>query len=185
MKILDALLIGLNLSEEESEHIRKLHPGLGNHLRLLHYPPLSPEDLSNDSMSRLPAHTDWTSTFTLLFQDSNGGLEFAHPAGGEFLPATPDGDKFYLNIGDMFARLSNDYYPSALHRVIVPETNGKTEAVKSRYSIPYFFMPEPMVKISPQKSCVTEDKPKKYEDITLMEYIAEMGKWQYGKGEEK
>lgn len=46
-------------------------------------------------------------------------------------------------------------------------------------------MPEPTVVISPQKSCITEENPKKYGDITLMEYIAEMGKWQYGKSEEK
>lgn len=48
------------------------------------------------------------STFTLLFQDSAGGLEFAdREAEGEFLPAVPDGDKLYLNVGDMLMRLSN------------------------------------------------------------------------------
>jgi len=39
--------------------------------------------------------------------------------------------------------------------------------------------------ISPQKSCIGEGNPKMYVDITLMEYTAEIGKWQYGKGEEK
>jgi len=48
-----------------------------------------------------------SSTFTLLFQDSNGGLEFANPVDGKFLPAVPEEGMLYLNMGDMFARLSN------------------------------------------------------------------------------
>ena len=48
------------------------------------------------------------STFTLLFQDTAGGLEFEDRIkDGEFLPAIPDGDKLYLNVGDMLMRLSN------------------------------------------------------------------------------
>ena len=48
------------------------------------------------------------STFTLLFQDSAGGLEFAdREEEGAFLPAVPEGDKLYLNVGDMLMHLSN------------------------------------------------------------------------------
>ena len=48
-----------------------------------------------------------SSTFTLLFQDSRGGLEFVNRETGEFMPADPQGDMLYLNIGDMFMRISN------------------------------------------------------------------------------
>lgn len=47
------------------------------------------------------------STFTFLFQDENAGLEFGDRASGEFIPAIPRNDVLYMNIGDMFQRISN------------------------------------------------------------------------------
>ena len=46
-------------------------------------------------------------SFTLLLQDDVGGLEFADRESGEFVAARPDADVIYMNVGDMFARLSN------------------------------------------------------------------------------
>lgn len=47
------------------------------------------------------------SSFTLLFQDVNGGLQFLDRASGEFIDATPQEGVLYMNIGDMFERISN------------------------------------------------------------------------------
>lgn len=47
------------------------------------------------------------STFTLLFQDVNGGLEFQNRQTGTFVPAVPIDGILYMNIGDMFERISN------------------------------------------------------------------------------
>ena len=47
------------------------------------------------------------STFTFLFQDENSGLEFGDRASGDFMPATPREGILYMNIGDMFQRISN------------------------------------------------------------------------------
>ena len=48
-------------------------------------------------------------TFTLLFQDSCGGLEFKDRAHeGTFVHAVPLEDTLYLNVGDCLTRLSNE-----------------------------------------------------------------------------
>ena len=48
------------------------------------------------------------SSFTLLFQDDCGGLEFQDPAQeDDFLAATPQPGSLVLNIGDMIQRISN------------------------------------------------------------------------------
>lgn len=44
---------------------------------------------------------------TVLFQDSNGGLELKDAATGEYLHAQPEENAFVLNVGDMFQRLTN------------------------------------------------------------------------------
>ena len=87
-----------------------------------------PQQVGHDEgHSRLGAHTDWRydcskipesgylnlfsqwqhSSFTFLFQDSHQGLEFLDRETGEFIAATPKPDTLYINIGDMFMRLSN------------------------------------------------------------------------------
>lgn len=60
--ILEAIIMSLNLTEEEAESVRKLHTGHDNQLRLLHYPPISPEMLKNEDVGRLGAHTDFRYT---------------------------------------------------------------------------------------------------------------------------
>ncbi|KAJ8069313.1 hypothetical protein OCU04_002970 [Sclerotinia nivalis] len=104
--ILDALIMSLGLTESEAENIRNLHNGHENQLRFLHYPPISSEMLGNTNIGRLGAHTDW-GLFTLLFQDTSGGLEFGDCRTGGFMPATPKDGIVYMNIGDMFQRISN------------------------------------------------------------------------------
>jgi isopenicillin N synthase-like dioxygenase len=46
------------------------------------------------------------SSFTFLFQDGPG-LEFGDRKTGDFMPATPIEGVMYMNIGDMFQRISN------------------------------------------------------------------------------
>ena len=59
MLILDALLMGLGLTEAECDYVRGLHSGHNNQLRLAHYPPISSEKLNREVLGRLPAHRDW------------------------------------------------------------------------------------------------------------------------------
>lgn len=59
MRILDAIIMALGLSESEGEYVRSLHSGHGNQLRFSHYPPVPIERLDEEILTRLPAHTDW------------------------------------------------------------------------------------------------------------------------------
>jgi isopenicillin N synthase-like dioxygenase len=106
MFILDALILSLELTEDEAKSVRALHSGHDNQLRLLHYPLIESSLLKDQYASRLGAHTDW-SAFTLLFQDTHGGLQFLDRASGYFIDAVPKEGVLYMNIGDMFQRISN------------------------------------------------------------------------------
>lgn len=59
MRILDAMIMGLGLSGPEGEYVRSLHSGHGNQLRFSHYPPVPIDKLVEETLTRLPAHTDW------------------------------------------------------------------------------------------------------------------------------
>ncbi|CAG8971839.1 hypothetical protein HYALB_00001950 [Hymenoscyphus albidus] len=172
--ILEALIMGLDLTEEEAATIRALHTGHDNQLRLLHYPSISAEMLKNETVGRLQAHTDWSnltvnSLFTLLFQDSNSGLEFGDRETGDFASAMPKEGVLYMNIGDMLDRV----YPSGLHRVVVSgKANG--EETPARYSIPYFVTPTPDDVIAPSPSLVARQAKQIYEVVTFNSYSEQM-----------
>ena len=62
------------------------------------------------------------STFTLLFQDECGGLEFEDPnCAGSFLPAIPIPGALTLNVGDMLQRFSNGAF--LFHRFTQSDIN--------------------------------------------------------------
>jgi isopenicillin N synthase-like dioxygenase len=69
--IMRALAVGIGLEDED--HLLKKHSGHNNQLRLLHYPEVPLEALERQTVSRMPAHSDWSS-ITILFQDDCGGL---------------------------------------------------------------------------------------------------------------
>jgi hypothetical protein len=65
------------------------------------------------------------STFTILFQDTQSGLEFGDRKTGEFIPATAKEGVLYMNFGDMGQRISNGdlfariYLPLALYLLLI------------------------------------------------------------------
>ncbi|KAL9081098.1 MAG: hypothetical protein Q9157_000303 [Trypethelium eluteriae] len=132
--ILETLMMSLDLTEEECHYLRKLHPGYSEQLRYAHYPSVSTESLDREELNRLPAHTDWSS-FTLLFQDDAGGLEFRNAQSGAFMLAIPAVDKLYLNIGDMFMRITNDMMATPLQTCVTDDHPAKFKPIKiSDYS---------------------------------------------------
>ena len=54
------------------------HKGHDNQLRLLHYPRVPAEELEQEKIIRIDAHSDYAS-ITLLLQDGVGGLEVEDP----------------------------------------------------------------------------------------------------------
>jgi hypothetical protein len=82
---------------------------------------LEPIQIGGKSETTLPASlADLVSSFTLLFQDASGGLEFGDRKTGEFIPATPQEGIVYMNIGDMFQRISNGKFPVIQRQSIIP-----------------------------------------------------------------
>ena len=180
--ILEALATGLNLTHEEHRYLtEEIRSGHNNQLRFLHYPPL-PERMQQDRViARMPAHTDW-SLFTVLFQDEHEGLEFEDPQQkGSWIMAQPIKGSVVLNIGDMFERMTNGYFPAATHRVELP-TSSKS-AVAGRYSIPYFFSPDDTAMITTLQSCVkASGEEKRFADVRFADYAGNREKHSYVNG---
>ena len=107
-------------------------------LRLLHYPPQSPQ--APDDLFGSAPHKDF-GCLTLLAQDEVGGLQVQTPA-GHWVDAPPIDNAFVVNVGDMLHRLSNGKLLSTPHRVI--NTSGR-----ERYSVPFFFDPHVSTTIAP------------------------------------
>lgn len=175
-RIFRVLALGIGLSDEE--YLVKLHSGVNNQLRLLHYPAIPARELESGTTVRMPAHSDWSS-LTMLFQDDTGGLEFEDPRRpGTFMAAKPLRNALVMNVGDLLMRWSNDFLTSTLHRVTLPPldetpTSPVPDAdriARERYSIVYFVAPEPDVVVECLPTCIDARNPAKYEPITQRDY---------------
>jgi isopenicillin N synthase-like dioxygenase len=131
-------------------------------LRLLHYPPQPANPMPDEK--GCGAHTDW-GCLTLLWQDDAGGLQ-VHTE-GEWMPAPPIPGTYVVNVGDLFARWTNDLYRSTLHRVI--NASGR-----ERYSIPYFFEGNPTHEVACIPTCLAPGASPLYAPTTLNEHLQEM-----------
>ena len=87
---------------------------------IIYYPP-QPPDMGADQFG-VSSHTDY-GCMTLLYQDSNGGLQ-VQGSGGAWVMAHPIPGTFVVNVGDLLARWSNDRFRSTPHRVV--NRSGRT-----------------------------------------------------------
>ncbi|KAL4249829.1 iron/ascorbate-dependent oxidoreductase family protein [Abortiporus biennis] len=129
-------------------------------MRLLYYPPQTgPVD---DRVVGIGAHTDYE-CFTILWQDEVQALQVLNND-GKWIDAVPIPGTFVVNLGDQFARWTNDIFKSTVHRAI-------NRSGIERFSIPLFFGTDYDVKLEPLPSCISEDDPPKYEVVTAGEYV--------------
>jgi isopenicillin N synthase-like dioxygenase len=77
----------------------------------------------------------------LLLQDEIGGLEVQMPSGAWIL-AKPIAGSLVINIGDMLALWTNNYFKATPHRVI---NSNQVD----RYSIPFFYEPNLDTRVMP------------------------------------
>jgi len=155
-----ALYVGL----EETYFDKYIHNG-NSILRPIHYPPIIEEP---KNAVRAAAHGD-INLITLLMGAQGRGLQVQNHA-GEWIDAIAEPDELMINVGDMLSRHTNNKLKSTIHRVINPprELWGT-----SRYSIAFFMHPISEMKLDVLESCVDENNPKQFEDITAGEFLNE------------
>jgi isopenicillin N synthase-like dioxygenase len=163
--LLKAIAVYLGLPENYFDD--KVHNG-NSILRALHYFPITnPDSLPADAV-RAGAHED-INLITLLIGASADGLELL-TRHNEWLPVKAHGEDLVLNVGDMLQRLTNNRLKSTTHRVV----NPPRELMKySRYSVPFFLHPKSGMALTCLASCISDDHPKQYDDITAGEYLDE------------
>ncbi|KAM7196280.1 2OG-Fe(II) oxygenase [Naviculisporaceae sp. PSN 640] len=188
-----ALSLGL---EETAWDAKFTHPGLG--MAINWYPPLekdksaSMESVNGQGQGEkekenvsIGSHTDFQ-LFTLLYQDPNSPptalqvLSRSPEAGktqvGEeiyqWLYAKPVPGTFVVNFGDYMQRITNDMYPSTVHRV--QNFNGAEggHGNGERLSMAFFFGFNPNETVEVLDNCVDVSKgeKKKYEAISCHDW---------------
>jgi isopenicillin N synthase-like dioxygenase len=151
-----AFSLSLDLPED---YLESYHDRLGCFHSFNYYPPMPPG--LADKLWGFSPHTDYGS-FTILHQDSIGGLQ-AQNAAGEWIDVPPVSESFVINVGDMLMRWTN---VSALHRVMNLST-------KARLSISFFVWPNPRARIVSLETC-TAGRPSLYEPVVSGEYIRQL-----------
>ena len=158
--VLGAIACYLNLDETYFDK----HIFNGNSiLRAIHYPPITQEP---NKAERAAAHGD-INLITLLMGAQGKGLQVLSN-NGEWVDAIAEDDEIIVNIGDMLSRHTNNKLKSTIHRVVNPP---KDLWGSSRYSIPFFLHPRLEMPLNCIDSCVDEQNPKGFKDITAGDFL--------------
>lgn len=132
---------------------------------LNYYPPiedstrraLGMDDGEKERVS-IGSHTDFQ-LFTILWQDSHGGLEVLNKQ-GQWLRAKPMEGTLVVNLGDCMQRITNDEYISTVHR-------ARNYSGRERVSIPFFWG------FGLHETCrVVVGGEKKYEDVRCEDWVS-------------
>jgi len=118
-----------------------------------------------DGQQRMGAHSDYT-TFTLLDADPVRGLQILGP-GGNWVDVVPAPGALLMNVGDVLAMLTNDLWPSTLHRVVPMAAGG----APNRRSVAYFHYPNLDVEIAPLDSAIAAGEQPRYEPVTVESHL--------------
>ena len=160
--ILRALALYLNIEEDYFDQYIKNGNSI---LRPIHYPPILEDP---KEAVRASAHGD-INLITLLMGAHGKGLQVQH-SNGEWVDAVASEDELMINIGDMLSRHTNNLLKSTVHRVINPD---RELLKKSRYSIPFFMHPISEMKLNVLESCISDESPKSFDDITAGDFLNE------------
>jgi isopenicillin N synthase-like dioxygenase len=130
-------------------------------LRFLHYPP---QDTQDDEQFGQAPHTD-NSFITILAREKVPGLAVQLPS-GEWLPPPLIPGTFLVNLGNMMKRWSNDRFLSTPHGVL-------NDSGTDRYSIAFFYSPNPARTIECLPSCTGPGNPARYPRAVYGDLILE------------
>ena len=160
--ILRALALYLNIEENYFDQYIKNGNSI---LSPIHYTPILDDP---KEAVRASAHGD-INLITLLMGAHGKGLQVQH-SNGEWIDAMASKDELMINIGDMLSRHTNNLLKSTVHRVVNPD---RELLKKSRYSIPFFMHPVSEMKLNVLESCISEEYPKSFDDITAGDFLNE------------
>ena len=160
--ILRALALYLNIEEDYFDQYIKNGNSI---LRPIHYPPILEDP---KEAVRASAHGD-INLITLLMGAHGKGLQVQH-SNGEWIDAVASEDELMINIGDMLSRHTNNLLKSTVHRVVNPD---RELLKKSRYSIPFFMHPISEMKLNVLESCISDESPKSFDDISAGDFLNE------------
>ncbi|MEP0366613.1 MAG: 2-oxoglutarate and iron-dependent oxygenase domain-containing protein [Cyclobacteriaceae bacterium] len=159
--------IALHLGLDEYYFDGKVAQG-NSILRQIHYFPIeNPDEIPPDAV-RAAEHGD-INLITLLMGASADGLQVLR-RDGEWISITALPNQIVVNVGDMLDRLTNHKLKSTIHRVVNPP---REKMGTSRFSIPFFMHPISEMDLTCLGSCVNQDNPKMYEDMTAGEFLDE------------
>jgi isopenicillin N synthase-like dioxygenase len=130
-------------------------------LRFLHYPP---QDADDDEQFGQGPHTD-NSFITMLAREDVPGLAVRLPSGEWLAPPVIPGT-FLVNLGNVMKRWSNDRFLSTPHGVL-------NDSGTDRYSIAFFYSPNPESVIDCLPSCVSADNPARYPRAVYRDLVLE------------
>ncbi|KAI0460274.1 2OG-Fe(II) oxygenase [Xylaria acuta] len=146
-------------------------------LALNYYPPLprpQTEAEQGEAEVSIGSHTDFQ-LFTILWQDSNGGLQVLNRR-GQWINARPVPGTFVVNIADYMQRITNDRYVSTVHR-------AQNYSGRERISMPFFFGFNLNESCGVLDSCVAEGEEKKYGEISCEEWVQRRARAMHREGE--
>lgn len=135
-------------------------------LRVRNYP--APTVPPKPGQLRAGTHSDYGSLTIVKSEDKPGGLQVYNKAGAWVdVPIVPG--CFVVNLGDLMARWTNDYWVSTLHRVVNPSLDAA--ALSRRQSLVFFHNPNYDAVIECIPSCQGPDRPPKYPVTTSGEHL--------------
>jgi isopenicillin N synthase-like dioxygenase len=129
--------------------------------RFLHYPP---QDTDDDEQFGQGPHTD-NSFITILAREDVPGLAVRLPTEEWFAPPLIPGT-FLVNLGNIMKRWSNDRFLSTPHGVL-------NDSGQDRYSIAFFYSPNPDTVIECLPSCLGPDNPPRYPAAVYRDLVLE------------
>lgn len=92
----------------------------------------------NQNVTRCGPHCDY-GTFTLLAQDSEGGLEVKMPGSEKWRRVGHLPGAIFINTGELLALWTQERFPALPHRVIIPSQQHIRN--RGRHSIAFFCHP--------------------------------------------
>lgn len=135
-------------------------------LRPIHYFPIKDVSAIPDDAVRAAEHGD-INLITLLMGASAEGLQVKR-RDGKWIPVKSNPNAIVVNVGDMLERYTNGMLKSTIHRVVNPP---KEKLGTSRFSIPFFMHGNPDMELNCLEACVSDIRPKAYDDITVEGFL--------------